>query len=209
MAWGSLAAVISVSVTRTQSLLSGGLCSGPTVSALRPWTQHAGAPGFRSCVPLWLITPSPVVCGSVSLSWGELCATVGHHSASYRPGPCFPRGGGLFERPEPQDFAQITDTAALRTSGQKEVTLAGPVSLRTAQRAPLEHTRPFFTWAPSEQGHPWVSLECVVTACTGRGQAWVTGLGISGPTALVHSGRCNKIRCLGSLRTTEMYFSRF
>lgn len=144
--------MVSVSVTRTQSPLSGGLCSGPTVSALRPWTQHAGAPGFRSCVPLWLITPSPVLCGSVCLSWGELCATVGHHSASYRPGPCFPRGGGLFERPEPQDFAQITDTAALRTSGQKEVTLAGPVSLRTAQRAPLEHTRPFFTWDPLPAG---------------------------------------------------------
>lgn len=183
---------------------------GPTVSASWPWTQHAGAPGFQSCATLWLITPSPVLRGSVSLSRGQLCAPVGHHPASYRPGPCFPRGGGLFERPEPQDFAQITDTSALRTSGQREVTLAGPVSLWTAQRAPLGRTPPFFIWHPApHQGHPWVLLECVVTACMGLGWAWVTGLGISGPTVLVHSGCCNEIRCLGSLRTTEMYFSRF
>ena len=198
MARGSLAAVVSVSVTGTQSPLSGGLCSGPTVSALRPWTQHAGAPGFRSCVPLWLITPSPVLCGSVSLSWGELCATVGHHSASYWPGPCFPHGGGLFERPEPQDFAQITDTAALRTSGQKEVTLAGPVSLRTAQRAPLEHTRPFFTWDPLPAGPSLgvtgVCGHCLHGAGAGVGnRAWYFWPYCLSPVWLL-----KQLRCLGS-----------
>ena len=120
-------------------------------------------------VPLRLISPSPMLCGSVSSSPEELCDPVGHRPASYRPGPCFSRGRGLFQRPEPQDFAQITDTAALRTGGQRghpgRARLSGD-----SPEAPLGHTRPFFIWdhLPPHQGHPWVSMDCVVTACMGR-----------------------------------------